>query len=131
MDELNPAEPTELVPSQDERTMAMLAHVLGVMGFIGPLIIYAIKANESKFVAYHAMQSLIFQIAYLVVIFVVVMPIAIITCGLGYILLLPLVPAVIGGCIWMGVQANNGEWKGYPLIEHMGLPASRGGGKGA
>ena len=50
-------------PTSDERTMAILSHVLCfVVGFWAPLIIYLIKKDESKFVAEHAKESLNFQI---------------------------------------------------------------------
>jgi len=54
----------------DERTWAMLAHLsvlvnlfTGVLGPVVALIIYLMFANRSRFVAYHAMQSFLFQLA--------------------------------------------------------------------
>ena len=50
-------------PTSDERTMAILSHVLCfVVGFWAPLIIYLIKKDESKYIAEHAKESLNFQI---------------------------------------------------------------------
>lgn len=50
-------------PTSDERTMAILSHVLGlVFWLLAPLIIYLIKKDESKFVAAHAREALNFQI---------------------------------------------------------------------
>ena len=57
-----------LSPS-DERTWAMLAH-LSVLanlftGFFGPLaalVIYLVYKDRSRYVAYHAMQSFVFQL---------------------------------------------------------------------
>jgi hypothetical protein len=52
-----------VTPTSDERTMAILSHVLCfVVGFWAPLIIYLIKKDESKYVAHHAKESLNFQI---------------------------------------------------------------------
>lgn len=52
------------VPTEDERTLALLAHVLQlVSGFIGPLIIFVIK-RHSRFVSFHSLQALIWQAAY-------------------------------------------------------------------
>jgi uncharacterized Tic20 family protein len=52
----------------EERTWAMLAHlsvlvnlVTGVFGPVVALIIYLMFYNRSKYVAYHAMQSFLFQ----------------------------------------------------------------------
>jgi uncharacterized Tic20 family protein len=62
--------PAPLSPS-DERTWAMLAHlsILAnlVTGFLGPvaaLVIYLIYKDRSRFVAYHAMQSFVFQLVF-------------------------------------------------------------------
>jgi uncharacterized protein len=56
---------------QDERTWAMLAHlsVLAnlVTGFLGPviaLVIYLIYKDRSRYVAYHSMQSFVFQLVF-------------------------------------------------------------------
>lgn len=53
----------------DERTWAMLAHLsvlvnlfTGVLGPFVALVIYLVFANRSKYVAYHAMQSFLFQL---------------------------------------------------------------------
>jgi uncharacterized Tic20 family protein len=69
----SPTAATKLPPNQlgpgDERTWGMLAHlsvlVNLVTGFGGPiaaLIIYLVYRNRSKFISYHALQSLIFQL---------------------------------------------------------------------
>src|SRR6478672_10908820 len=50
-------------PTSDEKTMALLAHVLTLAtGFIAPLVIYLLKKDESSFVTAHAKESLNFQI---------------------------------------------------------------------
>ena len=61
-------ESTPLTPSE-ERTWAMLAHlsillnlVTGLLGLVAALAIYLIYQNRSRYVAYHALQSLIFQL---------------------------------------------------------------------
>ena len=49
------------VPTSDEETLAMLAHVLQIFTWwIGPLVIYLAK-RDSKFVSFHAMQTLLWQ----------------------------------------------------------------------
>jgi hypothetical protein len=48
-------------PSQDERTMAILAHVLQLVGWwIAPLVIFLVK-RESRFTSFHALQALLLQ----------------------------------------------------------------------
>jgi hypothetical protein len=59
------------VPTSDERTLAILCHVLTlVAGFIAPLIIYLVKKNESTFVTAHARESLNFQLTMAIAIIV-------------------------------------------------------------
>ena len=58
-------------PTSDEKTMALLSHVLCLaVGFLAPLIIYLMKKDESKYVAAHAKESLNFQITMFIVYFV-------------------------------------------------------------
>ena len=53
--DLNPEYP----PTSDEKTLALLAHVLTfVSTLLAPLIIYILKKNDSPFVAEHAKESL-------------------------------------------------------------------------
>ena len=50
-------------PTSDEKTLGLLAHIITfVSTFIGPLIIYLVKKDESSFVREHAVESLNFQI---------------------------------------------------------------------
>jgi uncharacterized Tic20 family protein len=58
----------EGVPGSDERTWAMLAHISillnlasGVLGVLVALIIYLVYKDRSRYVAYHALQSFVFQ----------------------------------------------------------------------
>ena len=110
-------EPAELEITNDERTMALLAHVLPIgTGFMGPLLILLIKGEDSPFVKYHAMQALMFTGIMMVSMFVLY----ICTCGFGVILILPLLPFVMIGQIYIGIQAQKGAWLGYPGIESVG-----------
>jgi uncharacterized Tic20 family protein len=63
-----PQPPAPLTPSE-ERTWAMLAHlsillnlVTGLLGPVGALIIYLVYKDRSRYVAYHSLQSFIFQL---------------------------------------------------------------------
>jgi uncharacterized protein len=58
----------EYIPTGDERTMAILVHVLSIFFWIIPaLVIYLVKKDESRFVAYHAKEQLNFQITITIV----------------------------------------------------------------
>jgi uncharacterized Tic20 family protein len=55
-------------PTSEERTMALLSHVLAfVVWFIAPLVIYLVKKDESNFVAEHAKEALNFQITMMII----------------------------------------------------------------
>ena len=56
-------------PTSDERTLAILSHILAIVpgiGILGPLVIYLIKNGESDFVTANAKESLNFQITVMV-----------------------------------------------------------------
>lgn len=65
------SESTPVVPpGSDEKTMALLSHILTFFfPILAPLIIYLVKKDESSFVAAHALESLNFQITLVIVIF--------------------------------------------------------------
>jgi len=55
----------------DERQWAMFAHlsillnlVTGFLGVVVPLVVYMIYKDRSRYVAYHSLQSLIFQLVW-------------------------------------------------------------------
>lgn len=99
--------------SKDECNLALLAHVLGFFtSFVGPLIIWILKKDASKFLDHHGKQALNFQI----------------TMAIGYIIgsmttfivigciIVPAVFVVdIVFCIIAAMAANKGEWYRYPI----------------
>ncbi len=112
-----PPPPSDAAP-QDERTMALLAHLLGILTwFVGALVIWLINkdANPSKpFVTDQAKEALNFQIT-ITIAFIVAFILAAITLGLLFFL-----PALVGianlvFCIIGGIKANNGEAYRYPF----------------
>jgi uncharacterized Tic20 family protein len=133
-------------PTEDERTMAMLAHLLmAFTGFIGPLVIFCVKQN-SRFVRFHSLQALLWHAVYLGVIFVfmalfiVVMMTSLIhnppephsQAPPPFIYLFPLVwlgfmggwvVNVILGVVY-AIRANRGEWATYPVYGKWLLPSS-------
>ena len=131
-------------PTPDERNFAMLAHILQLFGgFIAPLVIYLVK-RDSRFVAFHAIQALIWQATYLAVSMVgVVVSIAVFFVTLAMhsnsgpsqgppvavFILIPLiwlffmggwVVTLILGIVY-GIKANQGQWATYPIIGRWAL----------
>lgn len=127
--EVKPTAPYAAVPLSpgDERTWAMLAHlsvllntVTGFLGGITAIIIYFAYKDRSRLVAYHAMQSFIFQAitwlgaGMLAGLFIgigsafaiLIVPLLCLIPGFIILLLIPisLIYGVIGG-----VKVNNGE----------------------
>ncbi len=82
---------------------------------------FLVKKDQSQFVAYHALQALVYQAITGVIAMVLIMFLLIITLGLCFpVVFLAFIPC-IGGIMW-GLKANQGEWTGYPLIETIGRP---------
>src|SRR3954451_10333119 len=95
--------------TQEDKTMGMVAHLLGLFSFLGPLVIYLIK-RDSRFVSFHALQQVFFQL--LVVAVEIILAVTIVG-----ILLVPVVHiAALVVAILAAVKANNGEWYEYPVV---------------
>jgi uncharacterized Tic20 family protein len=126
--------------TQDEKTMAMLAHILQIFTWwIGPLVIFLIK-QDSKFVRFHALQALLWQITLMVLgmigvfLWVAVMLSAVFSsAGRAAPNQAPPIALFAGmGMVWLGfivvyfsnivlgivfgIKAGHGEWASYPLI---------------
>ncbi|MFT4031978.1 MAG: DUF4870 domain-containing protein [Siphonobacter sp.] len=105
----------------DARLWAMLAHLsaiiasfLGGMAFLGPLLVWIIYKDKSTFVDYHAKEALNFQIL-MSIAFVIGIILAIITCGVGAVVL-PIVGLLdFIFVIIAGIKAYNGEYYQYPF----------------
>jgi hypothetical protein len=100
-------------PSQDEKTMAMLSHLLTlVVGFIAPLAIFLIKKDESKFVSDHAKESLNFQISLFIYSMI---SLVLIIVFIGVAMLIGLAIAALVLVIIATIKASQGEVYRYPL----------------
>jgi uncharacterized Tic20 family protein len=108
----------------DDHLWALLAYLLAfVASFIAPLVIYLVKMNESRYVRYHAAQSLnmaitggIYAIAGVIVGFIL----AFATHGLALLLLIPLFIAYgvahLVFLILAAIAANRGELYRVPAV---------------
>ena len=125
-------------PTNEERSYAMLAHIVGIFsGFLAPVIMILIKKN-SKFVLFHSLQSLLWHATIFVMFaggIVVALfglfvsgdfpppdtkgdPPAAFFAAFGLIWFFALTAGittlVLG--ISTGIKANRGEWAKYPLL---------------
>ena len=98
------------IPTSDEKTMGLLAHVITIVSsFLGPLIIYLIKKDESAFVAYHAKESLNFQIT----VFLVCIVLIITVIGILLLWIVGLLSFIL--VIVATVRASEGKIYRYPF----------------
>lgn len=111
----SPTSPTTVPdgPTDAERVVAMLAHLITFMSsFIGPLVIYLVKKDESKFVADQAKEVLNFQISVLIYAVVAVLSFFIL---IGAVLVPALGVFVFVVTILGAVRAYEGKPFRYPL----------------
>ena len=108
----------------DDQLWSLLAYLLGlVASILAPLIIYLVKVNESRYVRYHAAQSLNMGITaaiYAVGAFLVALALAVGTHGLGLLILIPaylvLGIAHLVYLILAAIGAHRGELYRVPAI---------------
>ncbi|MER6944902.1 DUF4870 domain-containing protein [Nonomuraea sp. NPDC000554] len=100
-------------PGSDDTMMAMLAHLLGlVVSWVGPLIIYLMKKDESPYVRDQAAEALNFQIT----MFIGYLIAGVLTIVLIGLILLPIVWIVsLIFHIQAALAANRGENYRYPI----------------
>lgn len=94
-------------PTQDEKTLALVAHFGALLAwFIAPLVVYLVKKDESKYVAFHALQALYFSLA----------------CSA---ILVVTIPLLVGFVLWpvpvifhivAGVKVAGGAPYEYPVV---------------
>lgn len=106
-------DPVAQTPSNDDRNLAMLAHLLGIVsGFVGALIIWLIKKDQSVFIDEQGKEALNFQITVMIA-FVGSWILMFVLIGM---LLMPLI--LIGNlvfCILAAVAVSKGEHYKYPF----------------
>ncbi len=99
--------------TKDETTMATLLHVLVIFtGFVGPLIIWLIKKDESPFIDRHGKAALNFSITLTIAYFVSAILILVL---IGLLLILVLLVVGIVLPIIAAMAANKGQEYDYPL----------------
>ncbi|MGP1311147.1 MAG: DUF4870 domain-containing protein [Phycisphaerales bacterium] len=110
-------------PSEQERSWAMLIHLLaGVIAVVAtPLfsvgytvVMWLVKKDESGFIDDHGREATNFWISLLLYSIILLPLAAVITCGLGVILYIPLLIIAIVGVVQSTIAAKNGEYYRYP-----------------
>jgi uncharacterized Tic20 family protein len=100
------------VPTSDEKTLAILAHALALFSFLGPLIIYLIKKDQSPYVAEHAKESLNFQITMFILFIISAILIIVL---IGFLLIWALSIANLVLIIIASIKASENKLYRYPF----------------
>lgn len=102
-------------PTSDERTLAMLSHILTVVpgvGILAPLIIYILKNRDSQFVAFHSRESLNFQITVFILYFIAVILI-IVLIGIFLLWLIGIINIILA--VIATIRASENRLYRYPF----------------
>jgi len=106
------------LPPDQERLWAMLAHLLSFvaaylfLGFVAPLIVLLVFGPRSAYVRAHAVESLNFNLTWLLY---AIVGVALAFLLIGIPILIALGIAYLVLVIIASVRANNGEFFRYPL----------------
>jgi uncharacterized protein len=106
------------LPPDQERLWGMLAHLLSfvaayiALGFVAPLVVLLVFGPRSAYVRANAVESLNFNLSWLL--YAIVAGILLII-GIGLLILIALGIAYVVLVIIASVRANNGEFFRYPL----------------
>lgn len=106
------------LPPDQERLWAMLAHLLSfvaayiALGFIAPLVVLLVFGPRSAYVRAHAVESLNFNLSWLIY---AIVGVVLIFLGIGILILLALGIAYVFLVIIASIRANNGQLFRYPL----------------
>jgi uncharacterized Tic20 family protein len=104
---------------EEERTWAMLAHLLTLVGgWLAPLVILLVFKGRGPYVEDQAKESLNFQLTLLIAALVVGVA-ALLTFGFGALLVPVVVVAQLLFPILAGVAASRFEWYRYPVSLRM------------
>lgn len=105
-------EPIQPESSKEAKNMAMLCHLLGIVGFIAPLVIWLIEKDKHRFVDEHGRAAMNYQISLMIYYAV---------CGLlcplfiGLVLLPVLTILHLVFSIIASVRASKGKLWRYPI----------------
>lgn len=117
---MQPGSAAGAIPNSDERSMAVVTHVLALfVPIIGPLIMYLLKKDESPFVRDQAAEALNFGLSmtiYLTAYTIVSIILLLVIIGFFMLIVIPFLALGIAILnVIAAVAANKGEYYRYPL----------------
>lgn len=102
----------------EDKTLGLVAYILAIFtSWLGPLILWLVKKDQSKFVAFHALQAALLMGA-MTVLFIVLNILSIVG-HIGFI------AAALEGILYLGtlvlniiaaLAANKGDWYEMPVV---------------
>jgi uncharacterized Tic20 family protein len=112
--------------SENDRSYATFQHVVPLVAHLGgPIVVPIIAAvimwqikKQQPFLDDHGREATNFQISmaiYWIASLVVIPIIAVLTCGIGALLYIPLLILNVYGCVRGAMAANKGEYFRYPM----------------
>jgi uncharacterized Tic20 family protein len=113
-----PILPADPIPTQDEKNLALIMHVLSLAGFslIAPLIVWLVKKDESTFINAQGRELLNFQLSFLIYA-VICIPLCLVVIGIPLLILVALASLVL--TIIGLVKATEGKIYRFPLTIKM------------
>jgi hypothetical protein len=114
--------------TQNDKNYSTLTHLSGFAGWlfpfgniIAPLVLWIAKKNESNYIDSHGKAAVNFQLSILLYCFLLallIIPITILTLGIGLIaILIGIIPAILLKIVLIisaSIKATNGEYYNYP-----------------
>lgn len=113
-----PTLPATPIPTQDEKNLALIMHVLSLVGFslIGPLIVWLVKKDESAFIDAQGRELLNFQISFLIYA-IVCIPLCFVLIGIPLLIVVGLASFIL--TIIGLVKATEGKIYRFPVTIKM------------
>jgi hypothetical protein len=109
--------------SENDRSYATFQHVVPLIAHLGgPIVVPIIAAvimwqikKEQPFLDDHGREAANFQISLALYTLVIIPLLAVVTCGIGAVLYIPLIVLNIYGSVRAAMAANKGEYVRYPM----------------
>ena len=115
--------------TRNDKNYSSITHLSGFTGWffpfgniIAPLILWIAKKNESTYIDVHGKAAVNFQLSLILYCFllaILILPITILTLGLGLLaIIIGIIPAIILKIVLIisaSIKANNGEYYDYPF----------------
>lgn len=102
----------------------------GLLGLIGPLIVWLIEKDQSAYIADQAKEALNFQLTILIAALIFGLAgtmLTLVTCGVGSLIVVPAAILVFGALLILdlvfgilaGLAASNGQYYRYPFVVRL------------